>query len=107
MCRGDERNLLVRAARERAEAQGRGPYTIWTDGSKLGHGGVGVGIAWYEEVPAPEAVGSVLVSRRGFARQGKEEKEGDGPTRADADPMQRQGPGGEGLVLAWERPRGL
>ena len=71
VCRREEREEAIRIAMERANEKEQDPDTIWTDGSRLGSGGVGVGIAWYEEVPESEPVGSVVVSRRGFCKAGK------------------------------------
>lgn len=67
---------------ERVMGQELDPDVVWTDGSKLGSGEVGVGVAWYEEVLGSEQVGSVSVSRRGFCRVG-ERREQKGRTYQD------------------------
>ena len=50
----EEKENMIRAAMEEATIQERNPEMVWTDGSRLGGGGVGVGIAWYEEVSESE-----------------------------------------------------
>ena len=56
---------MIEAAIERARGQEQDQDTVWTDSSRLDSGGVGLGIAWYEEVPEEGPPGSVSVSRRG------------------------------------------
>lgn len=45
--------------------------TIWTDGSKLEKGGVGAGVAWYEEVTSSGQQEKVVFNRRGFGTAGR------------------------------------
>ena len=60
-------------AMERAKEKKQDPNTIWTEGSKLGSGGVGVGIAWYEEMVKSEQVARSRLVGEGSARREREE----------------------------------
>ena len=59
-CVREEMEEQVRAAIERPTEKEKDPDTIWTDGLRLESGGVGAGIAWYEEVAESEQGGSVV-----------------------------------------------
>jgi hypothetical protein len=48
MLREKDRRMVAKAAEEEARAMGEDTDTIWTDGSRLDDGRVGVGIAWFE-----------------------------------------------------------
>ena len=76
MCRGEEKEELIRAAIEGAVEEERDRDTIWADDSRLENGKVGVGMAWYGEVPESERGDPVVVRRRGFCTAGKRRKRG-------------------------------
>ena len=76
-CRGkEEREEMARQAMTEAEAMRNDVDTIWTDGSRLEDGRVGVGMAWYEKGDEEEG-GKVEVMRRDnrIAGQRKEGKQ--------------------------------
>ena len=83
----EEKEERVRVFADMAREKERDPDTIWTDGSKLDSGGVGAGVAWYEEVDmvSKEQGESMVVSRRGFSAVGKRRDQG-GPTRVPLGP---------------------
>ena len=66
----------TRAAIEGAREYKRDHDTIWTDGSKLDSGGVGVGIAWYEEVKEEGLQGLVQIDRKGELGKGARREKG-------------------------------
>ena len=57
----EEKERLIEEAMRQATSQGEDQDMIWTDGSRLGNGRVGVGVAWYEEV---KEEGKIDVDRR-------------------------------------------
>ena len=59
----------IRTVLEEASRKEQDPDTIWIDGSKLENGGIGAGVAWYEEVAA---------SKQGGFQYGRAEAEGRG-----------------------------
>lgn len=76
MCRGEEKEEMIKAAMEKAKEWEHNPGTIWTDSSRLDSGGVGVGIARYEEVSDGALPGPILVSRRGVVKAGERRERG-------------------------------
>ena len=74
------REERIGTAAEEARIQEHDPDTMWTDGSKLGGGDVGCGVAWYEEVKTAEP--PVLIGRRGVLGIG-ERREPKGTTYLD------------------------
>lgn len=67
----EEKDEMIRTAIEKAAKKELDQDTIWTDGSGLDDGRVGVSMAWCEEAPESERRGSVVISRRGFCTAGK------------------------------------
>lgn len=53
---------------KKAIGQTHDPNAVWTDGSRLSSGGVGVRVAWYEEVAEDEP--PVITRRRGSSKAG-------------------------------------
>lgn len=75
VCKTEDRDSMTKAAILGARRQERDPGTVWTDDSRMESGGVGVGMAWYEEVADGEP--PVSVSRRGVVKAGERwEREG-------------------------------
>ena len=65
-----DRKMVAEAAREDAMAMERDTDTIWTDGSRLEDGKVGVGVAWFEE-PDGDTSERTTTRRRDYRTAGQ------------------------------------
>ena len=65
-----DRRMVAMAAEEDARAVGEDTDTIWTDGSRLGDGRVGVGMTWFEDSRG-EAEERTLTERRDYRTAGQ------------------------------------
>ena len=65
-----DRRPVAAAAEEEARAMEEDTDTIWTDGSRLEDGRVGVGIAWIES-RREESKGQILTTRRDYRTAGQ------------------------------------
>ena len=87
----EEREEGVRAAMEKAKEKEQGPDTIWTGGSKLEGGGVGAGVAWYEEETSEQ--GRVMSERRGFSTAGQKKERTGNTYHGRYSSFEEAGPG--------------
>ena len=66
----EEKEEVARQAMIEANAMKENVDTVWTDGSRLENGRVGVGMAWYEKGDE-EGTGSIMIRRRDSRRAGQ------------------------------------
>ena len=77
VCHSDEdRKIAVRDAEEEARTMVGDANTIWTDGSRLEDGRVGIGVAWYEHKKEGEVSEERLITKRRNYRTGGKRREG-------------------------------